>query len=78
MIVYWQNGYLIDWDWAATLTVWTTGRDRAEQLVGHHRLDRVPDSSRKAVAAAQQWWQKTGRAKTAELRDQERPADVAL
>ena len=79
MIVYWQHGYLIDWNWAAELAVWTTSSDRAEQLVAAHRLDRVPRSGRDAVAVAEQWWHRTGRAGIAAARDRAgKPEVVAL
>lgn len=65
MIVYWQQGYTIDWNWSAELTVWTTSRDRAEQLVATHRLDRIPRSEHEAVGYAQRWWDRAGRAEMA-------------
>ncbi|MGH3744142.1 MAG: hypothetical protein ACRDTP_04705 [Mycobacteriales bacterium] len=71
MIVLWQDGYMVDWDWATQLTVWTSGPDRAEERVGTHRLDSVPGSERKAFAAARQWWQQTGQAEITRARQRE-------
>lgn len=61
MIVHTEPGYAIDWDWSTDLTVWSTGVDRFEKVLGTHQLERVPRRQSQAARMAAAWWQRAGR-----------------
>jgi len=69
VIVHSEPGYAIDWDWSTGLTVWSTGVDRFEQVLGTHRLEHVPKGGAQAARAAERWWQQEGRAELSDRRD---------